>query len=561
MVILEHDIIQILRNNPQIVIFLALAAGYFIGNIKIFGFTLGPTAGTLLSALVLGQINIEIHPLIKAVFFALFIFTIGYKVGPQFFGSVKKGGMSYIGLSVFFAIVGLATAFGLGKLFHFDSGTTAGIIGGALTQSSVSGTADGAINFLPVAAAQKTLMESNVAIAYTITYLFGVVGLVVFYKIVPRLMKVDLKAEAKKLEAAMSGGAEEELSPEFFAWNKRLDLRAYRVTGSASGRTVSGVEALFPTEVAIDKMKRSGEVSAPGRDTVLREGDIIAIVGGAGSLLKAEEIIGPEVDDKDVAGLIGEILKICVTKRDAIGRTLGQMSGEYGHGCFLKRITRQGHEMPLTKDTVVNKCDIFHVAGSRQNIDKLASYLGYPERPTVATDLISLGIGCIAGTLLGLIAIKVAGIPLTLGIGGGVLVAGLVAGWLRSIHPTFGLIPESAQWVFTNLGLNVFIACVGLAAGPKAIHAIETTGPAIFIAGIILSLVPHICGIVFGKYILRMNPLLLFGALTGAGTVTPALNALKEGSDSALPALGYTIPYAMGNFLLTVWGTVIVHLL
>jgi putative transport protein len=209
---------------------------------------------------------------------------------------------------------------------------------------------------------------------------------------------------------------------------------------------------------------------------------------------------------------------------------------------------------------MVHKCDVLLVTGAQQDVEKLVTYLGYPERPTTATDLIFVGLGCVFGTLLGLLAVPVAGIPLTLGIGGGVLVGGLIFGWLRAVHPTFGQIPGPAQWIFTDLGLNLFIACVGLMAGPKALHAIISTGPSIFLAGIILSLVPHILGIAFGKLVLNMNPVLLFGALTGAGTVTPAMNALKEEADSSVPALGYTIPYAIGNVLLTVWGSVIVHL-
>ena len=153
------------------------------------------------------------------------------------------------------------------------------------------------------------------------------------------------------------------------------------------------------------------------------------------------------------------------------------------------------------------------------------------------------------------------GIPLTLGVGGGVLLSGLVFGWLRSVHPTFGQIPSGAQWVFTDLGLNLFIACVGLTAGPRAIHALQTTGASLFLAGVILTLTPHIIGLIFGRLVLKMNLVLLFGALTGAGTNTATLNALKEEADSPAPVLGYTVPFAFGNVLLTIWGTVLVNVM
>ncbi len=560
-----QNVVDICRTYPQIVIFLAIGIGYFIGKIKIFNFNLGSTAGVLIAALFLGQLNITVTPLLRTVSFALFIFTIGYKVGPQFFGALKKEGLNYIWLSIFFAIVGLGTAILLGKIFGFGKGTTAGLLAGALTQSSVIGTADGAIKH--VAASSKWLdpvtMESDVAIAYAITYVFGTAGLVVFFKIVPRLMKINLKEEARKLEREMTGSSDDlDESPELFSWSKQLLLRAYRVTGpNVAGKTVAELKVMFPGTVAVDKLKRDGKVIEPELDTELRQDDIIAVVGNREVFLKAAEIIGPEVEDKDVVDVIGETLEICVTNRDAVGKTLGEISKTQGHGCFVTKITRQGHELPVASRMVVSKCDVIQVTGSRADVERLVKYLGYPERPTVLTDLVMVGIGCVVGTLAGLIMVPVAGIPLTLGVGGGVLIAGLVAGWLRSIHPTFGQIPTGAQWIFTDLGLNLFIACVGLTAAPKAVHALQTTGAALLVAGMILTLVPHILGIFFGKFVLKLNPVLLFGALTGAGTVTAALNALKEEADSSLPALGYTAPYAFGNVFLTIWGTVLVYVM
>lgn len=557
-----NDIVGICRNNPQIVIFLAIALGYSIGKIKIFGFNLGSTAGVLLTALVLGQMNIVVHPLLKTVAFALFIFTIGYKVGPQFFGALKKDGLKYLWLSLFVGIVGLTLAILLGKFFGFGKGMTAGLLGGALTQSAVIGTAEGAIRHLSISVAQKINFESNVAIAYAITYIFGTAGLVVFYKIVPKIMKINLKDEARKLEESMSGSAASEESSEFFSWHKQLNLRAYRVSNNnVAGKSLNEVEKLFPGKVAIDKVKRGDQIINPEPDIALRSGDIVAIVGNRGELLSASSIIGPEVEDKDITDLIGEILDVYVFKKDAVGKTLGEISKEHGHGCFLRRITRQGHELPLTRDTAVHKCDVLRVAGAKKDVENLVKYIGYPERPTVTTNLVMVGIGCVLGTLFGLLAVRVAGIPITLGVGGGVLISGLVFGWLRTVHPTFGQIPSSAQWIFTDLGLNLFVACVGLIAGPKAIHALQTTGGSLFIAGVILTLVPHIAGIVFGKLVLKLNPVLLFGALTGSGTVTAALNALKEEAQSAAPALGYTVCYAFGNVILTIWGVVIVSIM
>ncbi len=558
-----QDMLNICRNNPQILVFLAIATGYFIGKIKFFGFNLGSTAGVLIAALVIGQIGITVPPLLKAVGFALFIFTIGYKVGPQFFGALKKEGLNYIWLSLVVAFTGLGMAILLGKLFGFDKGLTAGLLGGAMTQSSVIGTAEGAIKHLAVSAADKAALESNVAIAYAITYIFGTAGLVVFFKLIPRIMRIDLKAEAKKLESRMSGMKEGSLgSPELFSWYKKLNLRAYSISSQkAIGRTVQELESIFPGKVAIEKIKRNGQLLEPAPDMLIQAGDEVAFIGDRSQFLSASEFLGHEIDDKNVIDIVGEILDICVLNKEVAGKTLGRLSKDFGHGCFLRRITRQGHEIPITRDTVIERCDVLQVAGSQKDVEKLVKHIGYPERQTTATDLITVGIGCVTGTLIGLIVLPVFGIPITLGTGGGILLAGLVCGWLRSIHPTFGQIPTGAQWIFTDLGLCLFVACVGLMAGPKAVHALQATGLSIFFAGIILSLTPHIIGIIFGRYILKINPVLLFGALVGAGTVTAALSAVKDESNSSLPALGYAIPYAFGNVILTVWGTVLINVM
>jgi len=557
------DIVEICRSYPQIVVFLAIAIGYFVGKIKLRGFNIGSTAGVLIIALVLGQMNIKVPPLLKAVSFALFIFCMGYKVGPQFFGALKKEGLHYIWLSLFLALLGLVIAILLGKGFGFDKGTTAGLLAGAMTQSSVIGTAEGAIKHLSISAADQTTLESNVAVAYAITYVFGTAGLIFFFKMIPRLMKIDLRNEARKLEEEMSGGSGEiDKRPELFSWYKQLNLRAYRVTNeNILGKTVSELEALFPRRMAVEKLKRADRVIDPAPGTVIQSGDVVAMVGDRREFLKADEKIGPEVDDRSVVDLIGEILNICVLNPEAVGKTLGEISTEHGHGCFLRKITRQGHELPLTKNTVVHKCDVLEVAGTQKDIEKLVKHLGYPERPTVMTDLVIVGLGCVLGTLIGLAMVRVMGIPLTLGVGGGVLLSGLVFGWLRSVHPTFGQIPGGAQWVFTDLGLNLFIACVGLTAGPRAIHALQTTGASLLLAGAILTLTPHIIGLIFGRLVLKMNPVLLFGALTGAGTSTATLNALKEEANSPVPVLGYTVPFAFGNVLLTIWGIVLVNVM
>lgn len=554
---------NICRSYPQIVIFLALALGYAIGKIKIKGFSLSSTVGVLLAAIALGQIGVVVPALVKDIGFALFTFCIGYKVGPQFFGSLKKDGLKYLWISLVVAFAGLITAIVLGKLFHFDKGTTAGLLAGAMTQSSAIGTADGAIAHLGVSAAQKATLNTNVAVAYAITYLFGTGGLVLFFRIVPKILGKDMKVEAKNLEKQMMGDSSDlDIRKGLFSWSNQLGLRVYKAKNDLQGKTVSEIEALFSARVAIDKIERDGKLIDLQQNTIIRNNDILAILGRRGGFVQATNLIGPEVEESKATNIVGEILEICILNNNAVGKTLKQIGdSKLAHGVFLRRITRQGHEIPITQSTVIQKCDIFQVAGDRDDVERAVKQFGYPERPTMVTDLITVGIGCVLGTLIGLLAIPIMGIPITLGVGGGVLVSGLFFGWLRSVRPTFGQIPGPAQWIFTDFGLNLFIACVGLTAGTQAVQALKTTGASVFIAGVILSLLPMIVGLIFGMLVIKMNFVLLLGALAGAGTVTPALNSLQEDANSYTPVLGYTAPYAFGNVLLTVWGTILINVM
>jgi len=564
---LIQDIFQLCRQNPSLLLFAALAGGYALGKIKIGTFSLGSTTSVLLAAIVLGEVILgRTHldlGIVKTVSFGLFIFAIGYKVGPDFIGGLKRGGVKYVAVAVFFCVAGLIIAVVLAKAFGLNKGYGAGLIGGALTQSSVIGTADDALQHLNSGKATAAMdLKSDIAVAYAVTYVFGTAGLIILLKILTGIWHINLPAAAKKAEAELGSTVEHE-SLEAFHWSNLVIPRAYRVENEqAIARTVKEVEALFPQRVAVDRLKKGAKTfDDVSGDLVLEKGDIVVLTGYRSRLLRAREVIGPEIDDDVVRDIIGEILGICLTHKDLAGKTLKEIFTRHSHGCFIRRVTRQGHELPLVPKLKVHRGDIITVIGARKDVERLAKAIGYPERRTQVTDLVTVGIGVILGTLIGLVAINIGGIPITLGVGGGVLVSGIFFGWLRSVRPTWGQIPTSAQWIFTDLGLNLFIACVGLSAGPQAIAALKQAGIEIFIAGACLTTFPHLLTWLFGLYVLKLNPALLLGAMTGAGSCTAALNSVKDDAGSAVPVIGYTVPYAIGNVLLTVWGALIVNII
>lgn len=552
-----------LRGNPELAIFLTLAIGFLIGRVKIGSFSLGTVVGTLLAGVAVGQLGIQIPGIVKTVFFDLFLFTTGYKVGPQFFRGLKKDAVSQVALTVVLCVTCLLTAYGAARLLGYDTGTAAGLLAGAFSESTVIGTAGDAINRLAISDAEKARLVNNIPIAYAVTYLIGTAGLVWFLPVVgPRLIGINLRAEGRKAQGRGGHAADEE--PGVISAARRFDVRAYRVANPGLvDKTVRAIEAL-PKDVRafILRVRRDGAVIDADPATVIRKDDVVAVATRHDVLVARAAVIGPEVDDPELLDIPIELLEVVVANKAAVGRTLAELSrDELARGIFLRRLVRAGEEMPLAPDTRVERGDVMALIGARPATERAARALGYPDRPTTATDMVFVGLGIVLGGFVGLLSVTVAGLPLTLTASGGALVMGLVFGWLRAVRPVFGRIPEPAIWIFDTVGLCVFIGVVGISAGPGFIAGLKTTGISLVAVGLICALIPHTVAIFFGRYVLRMEPLVLLGACAGAGTITAALRAIQDEAQSKVPALGYTVPYAIGNVLLTAWGPVIVAML
>ena len=555
--------VNALREHPELAVFITLALGFAIGRVKIGSFGLGTIVGTLLAGVAVGQMGIQVPAVVKYIFFDLFLFTTGYKVGPQFFRALKKDALPQVVLTIVLCVTCLVAAYAAAKILGYDIGTASGLLAGAFTESTVIGTASDAINRLDLAAADKTSLINNIPVAYAVTYLIGT-GFVVWFlpNIGPKLMGINLKEEARKLQAQISG-SEKGGAGKLSAYQV-LAVRAYQVTRpDLLNQTVAELEAR-PREhrVFVSRIRRKGEIIEPEPNTVIREGDICAILTRSELHMDRGSEIGPEVSDKELLDFPVEFLDVVITKKAIIGTSMAELARmDCARGVFLKKLTRTSQKMPFTPELRLERGDLVTLFGAEKDVARAADCLGYPDRPTVMTDMIFVGLGIFLGGLVGLLTIVVAGLPLTLTASGGALIMGLVFGWLRAVHPTFGRIPESAMWIFDTVGLSVFMACVGLAAGPSFFSGLQKSGLSLVAVGLVVAILPHTVSILFGRYVLRMNPVIVLGACSGAGTVTAALRAIQEEAQSELPALGYTVPYAIGNIILTAWGPVLVAMM
>ncbi|MGH7795072.1 MAG: aspartate-alanine antiporter [Candidatus Binatia bacterium] len=560
-------LVKALQQNPELAIFLALAIGFAIGRVKIGSFTLGTVVGTLFAGVLIGQLDVKVPGLVKTVFFDLFLFTTGYKVGPQFFRGLKRDALSQLALTLVLCVTCLATAFVAAKLLDYDIGTAAGLLAGAFTESTVIGTAGDAINRLAISAEEKAHLLNNIPVAYAVTYLVGTAAVVWFLPTIgPKLMGVNLKEEAKKMQAQVSGGTEAQ--PGIISASRSFDVRVYRVTNEKLvNKSIAQIEAMpQDVRVFIQRIRRAGAIIEPEATTVIQRGDVIAVMARAEVLVERSAVVGPEVDDKELLDFPVEVLDVIMTNRTLAGKTLEDLVKlepwrTQFRGVFLRKLTRAGMEIPITVTTQVDRGDLLSLMGAKRDVERAAVVLGYADWPSSATDMIFVGTGIFIGGLVGLLTVTIAGLPITLTASGGALIMGLVFGWLRSVFPAFGRIPEAAMWVFDTVGLSVFIGVVGLSAGPSFIGGLQKSGISLVFVGFVAALLPHIVAILFGRYVLKMNPLILLGACSGAGTNTASLRAIQDEAHSKLPALGYTVPYAVGNIVLTAWGPVIVVLM
>jgi putative transport protein len=534
-----------------------------IGRVKLGSFSLGIVVGTLLAGVLIGQLDIKVPPIVKTIFFDLFLFTTGYKVGPQFFRGLKRDALPQVALTVVLCVTCLLTAFGFAKLLGYDVGTAAGLLAGAFSESTVIGTAGEAIQRLSLPDADKTALMNNIPVAYAVTYLIGTASLVWFIPTVgPKLMGVNLRAEGARMQAEIAGPAE--LGVGVFSATRFFDIRAYRVTNPAfANKTVAELEAL-PQDIRayILRIRRDGAIIEAAPDTVVRLDDVVAIIGRQEVHAERGSRAGTEVDDKALLDIPIESLDVVVTQRALVGQSLPELAQhEYARGVFLRAITRAGQALPVDSRTRIDRGDVLRLIGPLTEVERAAKELGYADRPTTTTDMVFVGTGIVLGGLVGLLSVTVLGIPLTLTASGGALIMGLVFGWLRSVYPFFGRIPEPAIWIFDTVGLCLFIGVVGLSAGPSFVAGLQKTGLSLVVVGLVAALLPHTVGILFGRFVLRMPPLIVLGACAGAGTITAALRAVQDEARSSVPALGYTVPYAIGNILLTAWGPVLVAMM
>jgi putative transport protein len=553
-----------LERYPELALYLAIGLGYLIGSLKIKGFSLGPVTGSLFAGILLGQLSeIPVSSVAKSILFLLFLFGIGYSVGPQFLRTLKTDGLRPIGLALCVTVTGLLAAWAVASILGLDPGFAAGLTSGALTESPAMGTATEAINSLPLPAEERSRLIGHIAVADALCYVFGAFGVIWFCSALgPKLLHIDLEEEASKLEAEL--GIERKKLGVISAW-RPFELRAYQIRegGSAVGKTVAEAEALVPNaRLFIQRIRRGEQILEAQPSEVLYAGDVVAVAGRREVLVEVLGTTGSEVEDHELLDVPVASFDVFLTSKELAGKTVGEIArSDAVRSLFLRQITRGGQVIPIARGTELQRGDVLRVVGPEPVVERAAKLIGPIVRPTEATDFVTLGFAIFLGGVVGvLVAFPVGNMHISLSTSVGVLLAGLMVGHLRSTHPLFGRIPDGAVSLMTSLGLAAFVAMTGLHAGPIFVEAVREAGIGLLIGGVFVTLIPQFAGLYFARYVLKMNPLLILGGLAGAQTMTAGLAAVQERSGSPVAVLGYTGTVAIGHILLTTWGAVIVAL-
>ncbi len=553
-------LVATLRHYPELAIFVALAVGFWIGPKKIGGFNLGNVTATLLAAVLIGQLGIEIPGPIKSTFFMLFLFAVGYGVGPQFFAGLGKDGLKQVAFSLVVLVLCLVVPFVCAKLAGLDMGYAAGFYAGSQTTSAAIGVATDQITRLGLSADQARAYADAIPIAYAVTYIFGTIGsAIILAQLGPKMIGVDLAKACADYEAELGGISGRDAG--VFSAYRDVDVRAYRISaGELTGRPVS---ELFPgLRIFIERVRRGDTVIEAVPSTVLQAGDVVAISGPRPILVEKVESVVPEVEDRGLLDIAVEQVDVFVRSKAHAGRTLRELADEpITRGIYLRKIMRNLVEIPVLPGTELQRGDVLTVQGSRAHVDAMVKAVGHADRPAEATDLKVVAAGIVVGGLVGALSVNIGGIPIGLSTSGGALLAGLLLGYFRAVHPTFGSIPGPSLWLLNTLGLNVFIAVVGINAAPGFVAGLQQVGISLFLWGAVATSLPMIAAVLLGHHVFKFHPAILFGVCAGVRTTTAALGMIQEKARSKVPALGYGMPYAIGQMVLTIFGMVIVLLM
>lgn len=568
----HSHVVPFFTENPSMALFLTLCLGYLVGKLKYKMLTLGTVTSVLLVGVVLGIVfpEVKILPPLKNVFFLLFLFAIGYSVGPQFFRSFKKTGLPQVLFAVAMCVVCLVVTWACAKLAGYNAGEAVGLFSGAQTISAVIGVGQETINGLKLPEATKQSMDNIIPVMYAVTYVFGTAGSAWLIAFVGPLFYGGLKKSRQDCaaqEAKMGNTLSSQ--PGYASSLREVSFRCYTAKNAwfaATGKKVSELEAYVASKerrLFVDRIRHNGQIiDSPTPSQLIYPGDEVVLSGRREFVIGEEDWIGPETVDPELLDFAVRITPVMATSKQVDGKTVKELLAQpFMHGVSIREIKRQQSlNIPVRENTVIDGGDMLTLVGLPYDVATASKQIGLAEKQTSATDIIFVTLGILIGGVIGVLSFQAGNVPVSLTTSGGALIMGLIFGWWHSKRPNYGQVPPGASWIFRELGLNMFIACVGLECGPHFIQGFEQVGWMLFVWGALATSIPLVIGMILARYVFKFDAGTGLGCVAGARTTTAALGAVEESLQSNVPAMGYAITYAIGNTLLILFGVVMVIL-
>ncbi len=553
---------EFLNANPFMLLFLTVGLAVWIGRQSVMGYGLGMVAAAIVvgcGLAVVGSIygvKLELNNFTKSMFYYLFMYGVGLRVGPSFMNSLGGDGIKFTVLAFVSCIVGLTIVVLGAIIFDLPLGTAGGMLAGSQTMSAAIGSAEQAVTSGAMALPAGTTPEqasAMIALSYGITYIWGTVGIILITKYLPKWWGVDARAAARAYEAehgVASGDA-----PTLSGWTAG-GLRAYRLENAAwKGRTVRDLLHENP-EYRVVNVVRGGTPQELTGTLSLQLGDVIALGGRRETLSDKMGLIGPEVADKIALDIPLDSAEILVTNGEIVKKTRDEWRALPGVDQLqVTALERGGVRLPIGNDTKLQRMDVVTVVGLKDAVNKVGALFGRVVRPSSATDLLTLSLGMILGLLIGAIQFPAFGASIGLGNAGGLLVSGVIVSSVASRLRFFGNTPSAARNILEDLGLVVFVAIVGINAGNSLLA--QLTGALalkIFVVGFVACSVPPVIVWAIGFHIFKMNPAILMGAVAGARSHSGPCREAAVEIQSNVPWIGFPVGYAVSGVLLTVFG-------
>lgn len=562
-------LIDTFRTYPSIPIFLTIGIGFWLGKFKYKTFSLGTVTSVLLVGVLVGQLDIPIGAPLKSLFFLIFLFAIGYKCGPQFASAIRGQGIKQVIFAVVVCFLCLIVTWACARIMGYNGAIATGLFAGAQTISAVIGVGTDTIGTLHIDPAQKKALIDLIPVCYAVTYVFGTIGSAWILGNLGPIMFGGLKKvrrQTKELEQQLNHSSLSD-DPAYISGNRPIVFRAYKVSAAnfANPLSVKEVEEHFNSlgrRIFVERVRTAdGKISDPVPDMLIHQGDEIVLSGRHEYIIGDEAWLGQEVEDAALLAFNVEKTQVMVTKKTA-GLTIDQLRAKpFMYGVMIQSITRQGGvPIPVLAQNKLQQGDMLTVEGLPQEVSAAVKEIGYEQRPTNQTDMVFVCLAIVIGAIVGALTLNIKDIPISLSTSGGALIAGLFFGWLRTKRPSMGIIPDSSLWLMNNLGLNMFIAVIGIQCGPTFISGIKEVGWELLVVGVVATSLPLLIAMFLGAKVFKFHPAINLGCCAGSRTTTAALGAVTDSLQSSVPAMGYTVTYAIGNTLLILMGVAMVLL-